>query len=135
MNSFKYDAIILNNIDQFLQVNPGMGFTWMQDNAPSHRSAETRENLRARNIPYIPWPRYSPDLNLIEHVWAWMKGYIQRRYYAVYYDASKISLVRLKQIIWEAWEAVPNEYIDTLYESWWKRCQAVIDAHGGPTRF
>jgi hypothetical protein len=51
-----------------------------------------------------------------------MKRYIQRRYYIVYYDASKISLVRLKQIIWEAWEAVPNEYIDTLYESLWERC-------------
>jgi transposase len=104
----------------------------MQDNASCHRSAETRENLRARNIPYIPWPQYSPDLNLIEHVWRWIKGYIQRRYYAVYYNASKISLIGLKQIIWEA---VPNDYIDSLFESWWRRCQGVIDAHGGPTKY
>jgi ABC-type Fe3+-citrate transport system substrate-binding protein len=64
-----------------------------------------------------------------------MKGYIQRRYYIVYYDASKISLAWLKQIIWEAWEAVPNEYVDTLYKSWWRRCQAVIDARGRPTKY
>lgn len=117
MDSYKYDAIILNKVEAFLQANPNHGFIWMQDNASCHRSKETTANLELRRIPYIKWPRYSPDLNLIEHVWSWMKNYIQKHYYAAYYDASKIPLATLRRIIWEAWEAMPNEYIDSLYES------------------
>ena len=73
IDSFKYDAVILNNIEAFLATNPDKSFIWMQDNAPSHRSAETQNNLRIRRIPYIKFPRYSPDLNLIEYVWNWIK--------------------------------------------------------------
>ena len=69
MDSRKYDAVILNNIKAFLAANRDQNFIWMQDNASCHRSKETQENLRIRRIPYIPWPRYSPDLNLIKHVW------------------------------------------------------------------
>ena len=64
-----------------------------------------------------------------------MKNYIQGRYFEVYYDAVKIPLRRLREVIWEAWEAVPNSYIDTLYESWYDRCIAVIEAKGGPTKY
>jgi hypothetical protein len=81
IDSFKYDAVILNNIEAFLAANPDKSFIWMQDNAPSHRSYETQDNLRRRRIPYIKFPRYSPDLNLIEHVWNWMKDWIQKHYY------------------------------------------------------
>jgi hypothetical protein len=41
IDSFKYDAVILNNIEAFLAANPDKSFIWMQDNAPSHRSYET----------------------------------------------------------------------------------------------
>jgi len=64
-----------------------------------------------------------------------MKNYIQKHYYTAYYDASKITLLQLKRIIWEAWEAVPIDFIMKLYSSWWERCQAVIDANRGPTRY
>jgi hypothetical protein len=73
IDSFKYDVVILNNIEAFLAVNPNKSFIWMQDNAPSYRSYETQDNLRRRRIPYIKFPRYLPDLNLIEYVWNWMK--------------------------------------------------------------
>jgi len=107
----------------------------MQDNAPAHRSIETRINLLERRIRWILWPPYSPDLNLIEHVWNWMKNWIQQHYWRAVYDASMLSLAQLKQIILEAWNAVPDSYIESLFNSWRARCQAVIDANGGPTRY
>jgi hypothetical protein len=107
----------------------------MQDNAPSHRSLETRLNLLQRRIRNVKLPLYSPDLNLIEHVWNWMKNWIQEHYWEACYKVDMIPLTELRRIILEAWYAVPDEYIQTLYDSWWRRCQAVIDAKGGPTKY
>ena len=88
-----------------------------------------------RQIPYIKFPSYSPDLNLIEHVWNWMKNWIQDHYWQARYDVAKVPLQELRRIILEAWDAVPEDYIQSLYNSWWDRCQAVIDANGGPTKY
>ena len=64
-----------------------------------------------------------------------MRRYIQRQYYQVWYDPSKVHIDTLREIISEAWEAIPDSYIEGLFESWYDRCQAVIDANGGPTRY
>ena len=64
-----------------------------------------------------------------------MKDWIQEHYWEARYNVSRISLDQLRQIIWEAWEAVPESYIESLMESWWDRCKAVIGAKGGPTRY
>ena len=132
---FSDNECVLSYIQSFLQEHVEEGYIFMQDNAPSHRSYETKINLLRRRIPYIKFPPYSPDLNLIEHVWNWMKNWIQERYWEVHYRVDRIPLPELKRIIWEAWEAVPDSYIQSLYDSWWRRCQAVIDANGGPTKY
>ena len=46
----------------------------MQDGAPGHSAAFTREELRLRGVELIFWPAYSPDLNPIEMVWNKMKN-------------------------------------------------------------
>jgi hypothetical protein len=107
----------------------------MHNGAGPHRSLETKFNLFRRRIPNIRFPPYSPDLNLIEHVWNWMKNWIEEHYWKARYRPDKISFTELRIIIWEAWNAVPDDYIQSLYNSWWKRCQAIIDANGGPTKY
>jgi len=59
-----------------------------------------------------------------------MKDWIQRHYGHI---DNITSYPRLRSIIQEAWEAVPNERIRELIESMPARCQAVIDANGGHT--
>ena len=51
------------------------------------------------------------------------------------WDVANMPLDRLKAVIWEAWEAVPNDFIEDLVNSWWNRCRVVIDAEGGPTKY
>jgi transposase len=131
--SASYNTHILSKVQEYMEQYPGL--TFMQDNAPAHRSQITARNLQLRRIQYIKWPRYSPDLNLIEHVWNWIKNWIQHHYWEVQYDAAKISLEALRQIITKAWNAVPNCFLESLFESWWERCQAAIDARGGPTKY
>jgi hypothetical protein len=91
--------------------------------------------LLLRHIPTIQAPRYSPDLNLIEYVWNWIKNWIEEHYWEVRYQPDKIRLDQLRKIIQDAWDAVPDEYIQGLYDSWWRRCEAVKEAHGGPTKY
>lgn len=37
-----------------------------------------------------------------------------------------LHLDRLRDVIWEAWEAVTNSLIERLINSWWDRCRAAI---------
>jgi hypothetical protein len=135
INAPRYDEYILTQIQQFFQEHVFDGYIFWQDNASAHRAFETRLNLLRRRIPCITPPPYSPDLNLIEHVWNWMKNWIQEHYWEARYCVDKIPLPQLRQIIQNAWDAVPDKFIQGLFDSWWDRCQAVIDARGGPTKY
>jgi len=64
-----------------------------------------------------------------------MKTWIQDHYWQARYNVAKIPLLELRRIILEAWDAVPEDYIRALYDSWWRHCQAIIDANGGPTKY
>ena len=64
VNSEVYNTHVLSLVQEYCTQNPGCIF--MQDNAPAHRSLETRINLLERDIHWVPWLPYSPDLNPIE---------------------------------------------------------------------
>jgi transposase len=68
MNSTNYNEVVLSKVKQFFREHAKEGYIFMQDNAPSHRSQETKVNLALQQIPCIKFPLYSPDLNLIKHV-------------------------------------------------------------------
>ncbi len=103
----------------------------MQDSAPAHAAKGTIEDLRQRGIFCMQWPSYSPDLNPIEMVWNWMKDWIQANY-----DENDLrSYPTLRTAITEAWEAVPESYLEALLQEMPIRCQAVIEANGMHTRY
>jgi transposase len=102
----------------------------MQDNAPGHGAITTIAELKARSITPIYWPPRSLDLNPIETIWNWMKDYIDKHYPEIHGSYSK-----LRQIVNEAWKAIPDEKVKDLIKDMKKRCQAVIDADGGHTKY
>ena len=101
MNSAGYCEHILPLVESYIEIQSrdGLRVFFQQDGAACHRSYETREWLLDHYIYWIAWPLYSPDLNLIEHVWKWMKDWIQRNYWQARYDAAKLSLPELRRII------------------------------------
>ncbi|EED11520.1 conserved hypothetical protein [Talaromyces stipitatus ATCC 10500] len=49
----------------------------VQDGAPGYGAQSTIQELEKGGVHMVRWPPFSPDLNLIEMVWNWMKNYLQ----------------------------------------------------------
>jgi len=57
------------------QLTPGQ--VVVMDNASIHKSERTRELIESVGCKLLFLPPYSPDLNPIEHFWAWLKQKIK----------------------------------------------------------
>jgi transposase len=53
---------------------------FMHDNAGIHTSRKVRAFIQQHHINVISWPPYSPDLNLIEHMWWVLKKMMYKHY-------------------------------------------------------
>lgn len=103
----------------------------VQDNAPAHAAASTIADLEGRGIELIRWPPFSPDLNLIENLWNKMKDY-QDKHWGDEVCSNAIERSR----ILESWGlGVTDEYLHQLILEMPDRCEAVLRANGGPTRW
>ena len=100
-----------------------------QNNAHAHVSQTAQAFFSAQQVMLLPWPSYSPDMSLIEHVW----------------DFICLQLVRTaggahnKNKHWlqvEAiWDAIPQDYIQSLYDSMPRRIQVLIAQRGIHTKY
>lgn len=102
---------------------------FQQDNARPHTARATGDFLRQHGIQTLPWPALSPDLNPIEHLW----DEIQRRLNDV--QPRPTTAAELTQAYHRVWAQVPMAFINRLVHSMYRRCNAVVNAHGGHTRY
>ena len=101
---------------------------FMQDGASSHTSQSTLRFLRTNNIQFIPdWPPNSPDLNPVEHCWAWLARQLVGKSFSTEDE--------LEAAVQETWRNRPASLIPNLYGSMVRRMTAVMVAKGGPTRY
>jgi transposase len=94
MTSEKYILHILDYIHPVFREHPE--YWLIQDNAPCHKSVRTKTELRLRQIRSVEWSPYSPHLNIIEHVWNYMKNWIQKHYWKARYSVRKDCKIRIK---------------------------------------
>jgi transposase len=77
----------------------------------------------------MPWPPGSPDMNIIEHVWAILKSKIKKR------RPQPSNLDQLWVAAQEEWYSIPKDQIDILYRSIPDRIAALLDAKGWYTKY
>ena len=109
-------------VDGWMRLNADENWIFMHDNAPAHKATEVIEDFRERGIIPINWPPFSPDLNPIEHVWKWMKDYIEREY------PHNLNQDGLRQAVIAA---VPEDFLRKLITSMPERINLVHMTGGG----
>ncbi|PIC17508.1 hypothetical protein B9Z55_023726 [Caenorhabditis nigoni] len=111
MDGSEYRNVLRRGLLPFFRRNRNKNYQFMQDGAPCHRARQTMKWLEDHRIPVLTWPACSPDLNIIENVWAFMARKV--------YEGNKSydNVDQLKKAIIDAWLAVDQNLLDNLYRS------------------
>jgi transposase len=110
LNAEKYSQKLKDNciFESIREAKPGSLVRFQQDGASCHTAKQTRKFIEDQ-IPLVEWPPNSPDLSVIENVWAILKNKVSAR-------APK-DMQSLKNVLLEEWDSIPQATIDSLIES------------------
>ena len=103
----------------------GANFMLVDDNATPHRHNLITQYLTREGITRMNWPSKSPDLNPIEHVWAFMKYRLARRL------TPQHTLADLRRMVQEEWDNVTIEFVNRLIRSMNTRARQIVRYGGG----
>lgn len=128
MNKSVYLDILKNNLLQSAEkLGIRHNFRFYQDNDPKHKSAVVQSWL-IWNCPHLMAPpAQSPDMNVIENLWALLDNNIRKHQIS--------SKEQLKKALVEEWNKIPPETTQKLVDSMPKRLNDVIKAKGYHTKY
>lgn len=128
MTGARYAAVLRDVAVPFGLASVGQGFLLQDDNATPHRCAIVQQ-FHDTQVQYVHmnWPANSPDLNPIEHLWDELGRRLARR--------NIPNIAALAPAIAEEWAAIPQDLVRRIIRSMRSRCEAVIRAQGGATRY
>ena len=117
----KYQKKILLPSLKLLQEQSQLGHVFQQDNCRVHCGSVAW--LRRKHVQAMDdWPAKSPDLNVIETVWAWLRQDVAAR--GPYGEA------QLEQFVKEAFYGYQQERLDALVAGFSERCARCEAAKG-----
>lgn len=131
LNAAKYQQEIVHDIGVLCRqlVPGGRNVLFQQDKAPCHNARSTREFIANQRVDILSWPGNSPDLNIMENLWAEVVTRVRRHR----------TLPRNQEELWarvqQAWADIPLSTVQKLFNSMPARIAAVIKSKGGPTKY
>jgi hypothetical protein len=130
LNAARYrDEILAPIVLPFLRRHR-FSHVFQQDNARCHVARVSMNFLNDNHIRTLPcMPALYPDLNLIEHLWDEFGRRVRNGL------NPPETLDELRRALIQEWYNIPLAFIRNLIGSMRRRCQAVINARGGHTRY
>ena len=131
LNAQKYREEILNDIREICQslVPRKAKPVFQQDLAPAHSARATLRYLDAQGMSVLAWPGNSPDMNLIENVWALVASRMSKH----------ANLPQNTAELWDrvqrAWASISIEEVRKLFRSMPSRVHELLAKNGGPTHY
>lgn len=129
LNSSRYCEMLENGLLNQTEGILPQNFIFMQDNAPVHVSQQTKRMISEKKINVLDWPPCSPDLNPIENVW----GIITKQIYKD--QKSYKSEDELWEAVGDAWDNIPVDVFENLYNSMTKRMIEILKNGGKRIKF
>lgn len=127
MDSIMYVRILRENVKSFARKLGLDDFIFQQDNDPKHTSRLALEFFDTSDIELLEWPAQSPDINPIEHLWAYMKQELKKC------PPKNVNDLKNKLVI--IWNQIPITFCEKLVKSVPKRIEEVMRAKGGHTSY
>jgi hypothetical protein len=85
--------------------------------------------LEDHGIDSLPWPASSPDMNIIENLWAYLDEKVHNN------KKPPKNTEELWESLRRKWLKIDQKYIDNLYESIPTRIQRLVEVKGGNTKY
>lgn len=124
MNTRRYLDLLEDDLVPYLENEMEDDFIYQQDNAAIHVSREAIDWFEEKDVPLLPWPARSPDLNPIENLW----GILARR---VYEGGRQFATMReLEAEVREAWREIQPNTLESLVNSMPNRLIEVVRRNG-----
>ncbi|GFW64907.1 transposable element Tc1 transposase [Trichonephila clavipes] len=98
---------------------------FQQNNARPHVERIVQRFFVNHQIELLPWPACSPELSPIENMWSMVAQRLTQ------ITPPVAPLDKLWQRVEAAWSSVPQEHIQSVFESMPRRVAAVISNNGG----
>jgi len=140
-----YTTILHDNLLPYLDAlaNDGItGITLQQDNARPHTCEKAKAFFNSSTAEHgftvmDDWPPYSPDMNLIENLWAHLKLKLHQRYPDTATLRGSPQYIRqcITERVHEVWWSIGAEVLEGLIDSMPHRVQALIESRGWYTKY
>ena len=134
MNSTNYCSMIAQMIGALRQLFDNDDFLIVHDNAKFAQSVQIHSFMRRNGFLryFLSIPPYSPDMNIIENCFAYLKNLTRRNCFDSGQTIGRRNFVHLIESIWAD---MPTEMIDNLYKSLPTRMDAIVRAEGYSTKY